>query len=553
MRFNWKKLTVQLSIPTDITGAVSNAFDKHAKLILFFLLSMVSITMFLYYYSNGLGVAYNDARSHLDISRRVVESLTPGFSQLGSVWLPLPHVLATLTVWNDFMWHSGLSGAIQSMASYVATGILIYLILKLFHVNMFGRLAGVLVFAMNFNILYMQSTAMTELLLIGTMTAGVYELLKWHKDEKINQLITAGFWIMLATLIRYDGWFLLVFACGLIFLHSIRKFGYKTTEGQLVLFGTLAGFGIFLWFFWNLMIFKDPLYFAFGEFSANAQQSQLEDAGVLDTKHNLPFSIQTYTYAMIYNAGFFTTVLAFIGMMLFWFDTKIKGSLRMAATALMAPYLFNIIALFLGHSVLFVEGLHGNSWFNVRYGLMMVPSIAVFVGYLVYRLQAIRYVLVGLMLFVACFGFLNRDAVTIDDAVVGASGKNVTEVSSWLQEHATDRDGFILISVASHDAIVFSSGLQMSRFIHEGTGAYWKEATEHPTKWARWIVLRTNDQHDSTFRELQDNDEFRNNYVLVRQLPFADIYEIKPEFVSQLQTEPIEGFEIEYSLADGKK
>lgn len=539
MRFDFKTLTLSLSFNESLLQKMKHFFEKRASIILFFILSMVSIAYFLYYLSNGLGVAYNDARSHLDISRRVVENLTPGFAQLGSVWLPLPHLLATLTIWNDFMWHSGLSGAIQSMAAFVATGIMIYLFLKVLGVGLFGRLVGVGVFALNLNILYMQSTAMTELLLIGTMTAAVYQLLMWHKEETMVRLLQAAFWIMLSTLIRYDGWFLLAFAFGLIFIHAMRKWGYKTTEGILVLFTTLAAFGIALWLFWNLMIFKDPLYFAFGPYSANAQQTQLEAAGVLETKRNLPFSIQTYIYAMIYNAGFLTFILGIIGMVLFWFDKKIKGDLRIAAIALMAPFFFNIVALFLGHSVLFVQGLHGNSWFNVRYGLMMVPTIAIFVGYLAHKLKAIRVVLVALLLFVSLFSFANRDAVTIDDAVVGASGKNVAEVSDWLKQNAGDKDGFILISAASHDAIIFSSGLPMKKYIHEGTGDYWKEATTNPTRWARWIVLRTNDNNDQTYRELSDNKEFRNNYVRVRSLPFADIYELKPEFVKDIVTQPI--------------
>lgn len=539
MRFDFRTLTLSVSFNETLLQKLKHFFEKRASIILFFILSMVSIAYFLYYLSNGLGVAYNDARSHLDISRRVVENLTPGFAQLGSVWLPLPHLLATLTIWNDFMWHSGLSGAIQSMVAFVATGIMIYLFLKVLGVGLFGRLVGVGVFAMNLNILYMQSTAMTELLLIGTMTAAVYQLLMWHKEETMVRLLQAAFWIMLSTLIRYDGWFLLAFAFGLIFIHAMRKWGYKTTEGILVLFTTLAAFGIGLWLFWNLMIFKDPLYFAFGPYSANAQQTQLEAAGVLETKRNLPFSIQTYIYAMIYNSGFLTFILGLIGMALFWFDKKIKGDLRIAAIALMAPFFFNIVALFLGHSVLFVQGLHGNSWFNVRYGLMMVPTIAIFVGYLAHKLKAIRVVLVALLLFVSLFSFANRDAVTIDDAVVGASGKNVTEVSDWLKQNAGDKEGFILISAASHDAIIFSSGLPMKKYIHEGTGEYWKEATTNPTRWARWIVLRTNDNNDQTYRELSDNKEFRNNYVRVRSLPFADIYEIKPEFVKDIETQPI--------------
>ncbi|HSX10006.1 MAG TPA: hypothetical protein VLF93_07655 [Candidatus Saccharimonadales bacterium] len=538
MQFNLKSLSFQLSFSPKRFDTVRDFLDRHSKIILFFILGMISITSFLYYLSNGLGVAYNDARSHLDIARRVVENLQPGFAQLGSVWLPLPHLLATLTVWNNFMWHTGLSGALESMISYVVTGILIYQILKVLGVSQLGRIVGVIIFAGNMNVLYMQSTAMTELLLLGTMTAGVYELIQWHREDNMLRLVKSSFWIMLSTMIRYDGWFLLIFATALIVIQAFRKHGYKAAEGAFFLFATLAGFGIVLWFFWNWIIFKDPFYFISGPYAAATQQQQIASAGLLTTQHNLPISLKTYLYAVVYNEGMLQTILAAIGMVFFWLDKRINGSLKMASIALLAPFFFNILALYLGQSVLFIQGLNGNSWFNVRYGLMMAPTIAIFVGYLVYRLKSIKYIMVLLVLFVMFFSFVNRDAVTLDDAVFGASGKNVSEVSGWLNSHASNTPGFVLISVASHDAIIFSSGLQMSRFIHEGTGIYWTLATKHPAQWARWIILRTNDPNDQTFRILENNREFRQDYVEVEHYPFADVYEIKPQYVKYLHTKP---------------
>jgi hypothetical protein len=532
---------------SDKIFSINFAFSKrpiefirnHIEIVLLILLSAISIGSFFYYYNNGLGIAYNDARSHLDIGRRVVENLTPGFAQLGSVWLPLPHLLMVPTIWNDFMWHSGLSGAIQSMTSYVVTGLIIYHFLKRLQVGLFGRLVGVTFFALNLNVLYMQSTAMTELLLLATMTIAVYELMLWHKEETIMHLVKAAFWIMLATLIRYEGWFLFVFATGLILFHAFRKYGYKTAEGVIVLFVTLGGFGIFLWLLWNQMIFKDALYFIFGPYSASAQQAQLEAAGVLPTKHNLFFSLKTYIYALIYNSNILFVFLSAIGAVMLWMDKRIDISIRIATTALLAPFFFNIIALYLGHSVLYVQGLSGQSWFNVRYGLMMIPSMAIFVGYLLGRVRPLRAILFSFILFTFVFMFANNDAVTLDDARYGSSGKNVAEVSGWLREHVPGKDGYVLISVASHDAIVFSSGLPMRKFIHEGTAEYWDLATAHPDRYVRWIIVRTHDTNDTTFRALQYNTSFAQRYKLINHFPFADIYELKPEYINNLQPLPL--------------
>jgi len=533
-------MTISISIHENTVEKINLFVEKYFSLFILFLLTAISAFCSLFYYSNGLGLAYNDARSHLDIGRRIVEGLKPGLAQLGSVWLPLPHILMIPTIWNDFMWHSGLAGSLQSMISFVATGLLIYYFLQKIGVGFLGRFIGVVVFTANINVLYLQSTAMTELLLIATMLAGVYELMLYFRDDKILSLIKSSFWIMLSSLIRYEGWFLLAIAGGLIAVKTLKDRGYKVSEGVFLFFVTLGGFGVALWFLWNQLIFKDALYFVFGPYSARSQQVRLEEAGVLATKGDLLFSLKIYFYALVYNSYAFNVILGLIGAIVFWFDKKIKSAVKIASLALFAPLVFNVLALYLGHSVLFIQGLSGNTWFNARYGIMMLPTIAIFIGYLIQKAASLRYVIIGLFIFVTFFAFASNDAVTIDDARVGSSQKNVSEVSGWLNKNAKERSGFILIAAASHDAIIFSSGLPMKKFIHEGTGAYWESATVYPDRWARWIVMRTNDLNDGVFKLVSRTPGFKQ-YNLVGKYPFADIYEIEEEFVSGLNTEPILG------------
>src|SRR4029077_2645147 len=121
---------LSLNISFETIQNLKTFFDKRLIWTLVILLSMLSVGTFLYFLNAGLGLAYNDARSHLDIGRRVVEGLKPGLAQLGSVWLPLPHVLMIFTIWNDFMWHSGMAGALPNMISFVLTGLLINKFLK---------------------------------------------------------------------------------------------------------------------------------------------------------------------------------------------------------------------------------------------------------------------------------------------------------------------------------------------------------------------------------------------------------------------------------------
>lgn len=523
---------------------VSTLFAKYQLWLVFTLLTIISVYYFIYYLNNGLGLNYNDARSHLDIGRRVVEGLKPGLAQLGSVWLPLNHLLMVPLIGSDWAWHSGFAGALWNMLSFVGTGLVIYKFLEKLKVGTLGRLLGVAVFAANLNVLYLQSTAMTEPILLFTMTVGCYYLLKWHQDDAVLDLIKSAFWIMLATLVRYDGWFLLGFA-GLLVMRQIWarhtrrvKLGeaWSRVEGVAIMFGTLAGVGVLAWFGWNQLIFGDALYFALGPFSAHAQQLVMESAGALPTKYDLLLSIKVYFYALLYSSYTYPAILALIGLIVMWRDKLISSFTKWGVMSMLAPLIFNILALYLGFSVIYVQGISGDTWFNIRYGVMLVPTIAILIGYLIDRAKTFRLLILGSLFFVLFFAFTNRDAVSIDDATVGSSQKNVSEVSGYLNKYAGGKPGFILISAASHDAIIFSSGLPMKRFIHEGTGKYWENALIYPDRWARWIVMRTYDDADLAWKSVSKADGFKY-YKKVQSYPFADVYELDESMLPLLNTE----------------
>ena len=103
--FNFRSGELSLNLPTNnkVVNSFKKFIDKYLVFLIFIFLVVVSCVSFYVFYKDGLGLAYNDARSHLDIGRRVVEGLKPGMAQLGSVWLPLPHILMIPTIWNNFI------------------------------------------------------------------------------------------------------------------------------------------------------------------------------------------------------------------------------------------------------------------------------------------------------------------------------------------------------------------------------------------------------------------------------------------------------------------
>jgi len=75
-----------------------------------------------YAYTHDIIVAYGDAESHLNIAKRVVDSITPGFAQLGGIWLPLPHLINLVPVQIDFFYRTGAFAVAVSIAAFGLAG-----------------------------------------------------------------------------------------------------------------------------------------------------------------------------------------------------------------------------------------------------------------------------------------------------------------------------------------------------------------------------------------------------------------------------------------------
>jgi hypothetical protein len=122
---------------------------------------------------------YGDAVAHLHIARRVFDSRTPRFSQLGSVWLPLPHILLIPFVQNYEWWATGLAGVIPSSLAYIASCAGIYRLARHW-LNPAAAAFALVFFALNSNLLYLQTTAMTEPLFLCETIWIVVWLVEWR-------------------------------------------------------------------------------------------------------------------------------------------------------------------------------------------------------------------------------------------------------------------------------------------------------------------------------------------------------------------------------------
>src|SRR5260370_8345478 len=106
---------------TNLTNPSSASFFRRSGdyIALLLLSSVISVGALVFYYHQGTLLLYGDAVAHINIARRVFDSRTPGLFQLGTVWLPLPHVLDIPFIMNVWFSRTGLGGSIPSLLAYV--------------------------------------------------------------------------------------------------------------------------------------------------------------------------------------------------------------------------------------------------------------------------------------------------------------------------------------------------------------------------------------------------------------------------------------------------
>src|ERR687887_1577636 len=104
-----------------------------------------------HYHRIGLTLTHYDARGHLVVARRIADSITPGWQQVGAVWLPLPHLLNAIPAQIDLFYRTGASAVAFSIASFAVADAAIAFIVVALTRSAGAGVAAAAVFALNPN------------------------------------------------------------------------------------------------------------------------------------------------------------------------------------------------------------------------------------------------------------------------------------------------------------------------------------------------------------------------------------------------------------------
>lgn len=472
--------------------------------------AIISIAAFFYYLRHDDLLLYGDAVAHINIARRVIDSRTPGLLQLGTVWLPLPHLLMVPFLISKWMWQTGIGGSIPSMLAYVFSVTGIFRLMKTVLPSSKGHAgAGFVpwfaaaIFALNPNLIYLQTTAMTEPVYLAFFIwtlAFVCAAIRacFGADEKAASvsLMRAGFCIAGACLTRYDGWFLAVVVTVVLLVPS-RLSNFAHLHPGVKRLALLAAAGPALWFAYNAAVYRNPLEFANGAYSAKAieQKSILSGSPPHPGTNNLPVAFQYFFKSAELNMAegkwqkFWVCSLLLGTAIVLLFQRKLWPLLF-----LWIPAPFYMLSIARSSVPLFVPSWWPFSLYNVRYGLEMLPAFAALTAIAAYGLIRFasstkpRLVIAVVFLVLVAASYVQvwrKDPVSFEEAVVNSRSRIALESAVAARLELLPTDSTFLMYSGDHVGAMQQAGISLSRVINEGNHRPWKGASDPEGLWER--------------------------------------------------------------------
>lgn len=461
----------------------------------------ISIVSFLYYLKNDALLLYGDAVAHTNIARRVIDSMTPGPLQLGTVWLPLPHILMIPFVASRWMWQTGVGGSFPSMIAYILS------VVGVFRLVRDTLSAGAepdssarapawiaaLIFALNPNLIYLQTTAMTEPLCVCFFVWSLVYFAQFARGVE-SALTRCGLCVLGASLTRYDGWFLaaVLSVVGLV-VALARGRGSLRAYSRFVL---LAAAGPLLWLGYNWIVYQNPLEFANGPYSAKAIEARTAQAGAINpAAHSIPVATTFFLKA----AGF---IVAEGKLQLLWGLFALCGLIAIAIDRRLWPLLllwiplpFYAVSLAYGDVPIYLPVWWPFSYYNVRFGVELLPAFAVSAAITFYLLASIwkkpRTSLAVAVLVAAgasYFTVWRAKPIIYREASTNSRGRISLEKDLGRVLESVPDNATLLMYLGDHVGALQRAGIPLARVINEGNHRPWRQPADPEGLWERALA-----------------------------------------------------------------
>lgn len=435
------------------------------------------------FFRAGLVLSHYDAKAHLVVARRVFDNLTPGWQQIGAVWLPLPHLIAILPTQIDFFYRTGLFGSLVSIGCLAVTCFAAARLVLRVTGSAIGACVPTLVLVLNPNLLYLHTTPMTEPLLLATTMLSVLWLLEWVEAD--TDAVPAALAVLLFATVwtRYEAWPIVgsaIAAAGFATwrhgadARTLVRRGFRIAiwpAAAIVIFLINSRITVGAWFVSDGFYVPDPSY---------AHQPVRTLVGIWWGTHQM--------------SGYVTETIALLALVaIAWRALTTRGD---------APLLITV-ALFLAAAVPIVAFYDGHPY-RIRYMVPVVAACALFDGLAVgmiagrVRKNAASWFGPAILAAVVVVAALvesppwNMNAPMLLEAQWdrGASLGRRDVTACLARDYAGDKILASMGSLAHYMQELSNNGFAIADFINEGNGAIWNLALQTgPAPHAGWMLV----------------------------------------------------------------
>ncbi len=466
---------------------------------------LISLFALSFCFSHNLLLLSGDAVAHMAIARRLIDAANPGISQLGSVWLPLPHLLILPFVARMSWWQSGLAGAFPSIGAYVFGAAGIYRLARLW-LRPQPSLIAALFFAFNPGLLYMQTTAMNEPLCIAEMIWAVVFLVEYLRaldgkdiDRAVKLLIACGLVLVGAVYTRYDGWIFASFAWIIALVPMLRQRSlWKTRAGGVfcALYGRCLAVAPLLWMGYCQRMFGDPLDFLRGPYSARAIDIRTSTPGSPHYPGWHSMRVAALYFLKAAELGAIWARLANLLLLLSLAGTAI-AAVRfwskhiLPALLLWVPLPFYAYSVAYGSVPIFIPPWWPHSFYNTRYGMEMIPVFALSLAFLaawVAQVAAKRWAalqpwvigVIGLLILANSYVLLRATPLVLQEIIANSRTRIPFEAAYARGLETLPARSTILAYISDHPGAYERAGVALKRTINEADYYRWKPGAERP-------------------------------------------------------------------------
>jgi hypothetical protein len=425
-----------------------------------------------WYARAGLTLAHYDAKAHLVVARRIIDSLTPGWVQIGAVWLPLPHLLSLIPVQWDVCYRTGAFGVAVSVACGAATIFAVSRLLLGITRSRLAAFAGAAPVALNPNLLYLQSTPMTEPLLMALTALAAWLAAAAVGSGDARGLRRAGVALAAAVLTRYEAW---PFAAALLVCVALaagRRGG--APRAALALAGRLAAYpaAAILAFLVLSRVTVGEWFVASGFFIAENPDLHRPARALASVWWGV-HELSSWPLALIGAAGL--ALLAFRSL------RSREHAAWLPALALIGAAALPWFAFYSGHP------------FRIRYMIPLMPALGLGVGSAAGLTGRMRPLVAAAALAATALGpgpFAASAPMLLEAQWDRANREGRARVAEYLQAHWDGETIMASMGSLAHFMQELShDGFRIRDFLHEGNGDIWLTAFEYPDPHVTWLLI----------------------------------------------------------------